>query len=354
VKLLIVGGDSLTGQALQTLLAGASAQIPPGARTEARVSYKVLDTGTIDLLQKMDVAKAVSQFAPTLVINVASYSNLELSERDVNAARLCDEQNSLVPAVLAEVCAHLNLPLIQHSSSFVFDGLKLHPYIEDDAANPVCRYGRSKWYGERAIRAALPNHFILRTDWVFSPQHPAFFQRHIAQCKEQLGKLDVLNHRFSPTPAADVARVLLAVARQIDCAADVWGTYHYVAQQPLSQEAFVEQVLHEAATYDQALAAMLPHLQFTKRPVQLPYIANSVLNGQKLFETFGIKARPRNTAVTALIKQLYGMSPAQPPEPTEKRSGFDDAADESATTRQTLMRSTNGRRPSRKVATRKD
>lgn len=354
MKLLIVGGDSLTGQALQALLAEQAAQTPPDARPEAKIACKVLDVGNVNLLQKMDVAKAVSQFAPTLVINVASYSNLELSELDANAARLCDEQNSLVPAVLAEVCAHLSLPLIQHSSSFVFDGLKLHPYTEEDAANPVCRYGRSKWYGERAIRDVLPSHLILRTDWVFSSQHPAFFQRHIAQCKEQGGKLEVLNHRFSPTPAADVARVLLSVARQLDCAADVWGTYHYVAQQPLSQEAFVEQVLHEAAKYDHVLSTALPHLQFTKRPVQLPYIANSVLNGQKLFETFGIKARPRNAAVTALVKQLYGMSPVQPPESVEKRAGFDDAAEEGSPDSQRLMPPRSGRRQSRKGAVKKD
>lgn len=351
MKLLIVGGESLTGQALQSLLAEQTVQNP----LEAKIACKVLNAGAINLLQKMEVAKAFSQFAPTLVINVASYSNLELSERDADAARLCDEQNSLVPAVLAEVCAHLNLPLIQHSSSFVFDGLKLHPYSEEDAANPACRYGRSKWYGERAIRNALPAHFILRTDWVFSPQHPAFFLRQIARCKEQGGRVDVLNHRFSPTPAADVARVLLAVARQIDCAAEVWGTYHYVAQQPLSQEAFVEQVLHEAAKYDPSLAAILPQLQFTKLPAQLPYISNSVLNGQKLFETFGIKARARNASVSALIRQIYGVS--QEPQTSvvsEKQTGFDDAGDEAVADPKGTMPPANRRRPSRKAATKKD
>jgi hypothetical protein len=144
------------------------------------------------------------------------------------------------------------------------------------------------------------------------------------------------------------------VARQFDCAAEVWGTYHYVAQQPLSQEAFVEQVLHEAAKYDHELSKAVSQLQFTKRPVQLPYIANSVLNGQKLFETFGIKARPRNAAVTALVKQLYGLSPAQPPESVEKRAGFDDAADEGNADRQPLTPPRSGRRPSRKAAVKKD
>lgn len=339
MKLLVVGGDSLTGMALQSLLA------------EQKVEHKVLTGADLNLLQKMDVAKAVSQYAPHQIINVASYSNLELAEKDSAAARLCDEQNSLIPAVLAEVCGHLNLPLLQHSSSFVFDGLKLHPYVEEDSANPVCRYGRSKWYGERAIRDALPAHVILRTDWVFSEQSLGFFQKHIDNCKAQKGKLEILNHRFSPTPAADVARVLLAIARQIDCIADVWGTYHYCAQQPMSQEAFVEQFLQEAARYDEELAPLVSKLQMSKLPVQLPYIANSVVNGQKLFETFGIKARSRAAAINALLKHLYQV-------PEDERAT--DAAPVTVTVTEAAIRKAairkpkGGRRQSRKVVMRKE
>lgn len=339
MKLLVVGGDSLTGMALQALLA------------EQKVEHKVLVGGNLNLLQKMEVAKAVSQYAPDQIINVASYGNLELAERDATAARLCDEQNSLVPAVLAEVCSHLNLPLLQHSSSFVFDGAKLHPYLEEDAANPVCRYGRSKWLGERAIRDTIPTHIILRTDWVFSEASPAFFQKHIDDCKAQHGKLEILNHRFSPTPAADVARVLLAIARQIDCIADVWGTYHYCAQQPLSQEVFVEQFLQEAARYDPALAGVLPKLQLNKVPVRLPYIANSVLNGQRLFETFGIKARSRAGAIGAVLRQLY-----QVPEAVSGTATAPEvpAIDSSIAAKRVVKKPKSGRRPSRKGGSRKE
>ncbi len=99
MKLLIVGGDSLTGLALRELLARFVTDTPE----QASIGCKFVSSADLNLLQKMDVAKVVSQYSPTLVINVASYSNLELSESDAAAARLCDEQNSLVPAVLAEV-----------------------------------------------------------------------------------------------------------------------------------------------------------------------------------------------------------------------------------------------------------
>jgi dTDP-4-dehydrorhamnose reductase len=299
LRLLVLGADSLLGLALTRLL-----------QTQG-VDFHALATSELDLLKQAEVVKAVSRISPTQVVNVASYSNLK-AESDPEAARECDIVNTRGVSTLAEVCRHLNLPLLHHSTSFVFDGQKVHPYTEEDETNPVCRYGMSKWYGERAIRDALPLHIILRTDWLISRERPGFFQQHIDACKRNGGKLDVMNHRFSPTPSSDAARVLLGIARQVDCAAEVWGTYHYCALQPMSQEHFVEQFLQEAGKYDPELAAVLPQLQITKLPVQKPYISNTVLSTQRIFETFGIKQRSRAGEVTALLQQIYGIEEAVP------------------------------------------
>lgn len=300
MRLLVLGANSLLGLALTRLL-----------QTQG-VDFQALATSELDLLKQAEVVKAVSRISPTQVINVATYSNLEKAERDPDAARECDIVNTRGVSTLAEVCRHLSLPLLHHSTSFVFDGQKVHPYTEEDETNPVCRYGMSKWYGERAIRDALPMHIILRTDWLFSRERPGFFEQHIEACKRNGGKLEVMNHRFSPTPSADAARVLLGIARQVDCAAEVWGTYHYCALQPMSQEHFVEQFLQEAGKYDPELAAVLPQLQVTKLPVQKPYIANTVLSTQRIFETFGIKQRSRAGEVTALLQQVYGIEEPVP------------------------------------------
>ena len=300
MRLLVLGANSQLGTALTRLL-----------QTQG-VDFQALATSELNLLKQADVVKAVSRISPTQIINVATYSNLEKAESDPEAARECDIVNTRGVSTLAEVCRHLNLPLLHHSTSFVFNGQKVHPYTEDDETNPVCRYGMSKWYGERAIRDALPLHIILRTDWLFSRERPNFFQLHIDACKRNKGKHEVMNHRFSPTPAADVARVILAIARQVDCAAEAWGTYHYCALQPMSQEHFVEQLLHEAGKYDPELAAVLPALQITKLPVQKPYIPNTVLSAQRIFETFGIKQRSRAGELTALLQQLYGVEQPEP------------------------------------------
>jgi dTDP-4-dehydrorhamnose reductase len=304
VKLLVVGAESLVGIALEVLLAGLKVQYG--------IESCTLSVPAVNLLKKAEVEAAVRRLAPTLIINVAAYNTIdgiELAEHDALAAQCCHEQNALIPAILAEVASDVGVPLIHHSSSLVFDGTKLHPYSEDDLVAPLSCYARAKWEGEQAIRNVLAEHIILRTDWVFSVEHSQFFQSHIEACKKHRGQLAVIQSRFSPTPASDVARVLVGIAQQLDCGAEGWGTYHYCAQQPLSHEAFIEQVLQEAARYDDALAQALPKLQIAKQPVVLPYIANSVLNGKKLFETFGVKARSRNAELSAAVRALYKLPP---------------------------------------------
>lgn len=339
MKLLVLGANSLLGRALVQLL-----------QTQA-VEFHALGTQELDLLRKGDVIKAINAVRPDQVINVATYSNLEKAEFDAEAARECDIVNTQGVSILAEVCRQLELPLLHHSSSFVFDGQKLHPYGEDDVTNPVNRYGLSKWYGERAIRDTLPQHIILRTDWIFSRDKPDFFVRHISNCKRQQGRIEVVNHRFSPTPALDVARVLLAIARQVDCAAELWGTYHYCALQPMSQDHFIDGFLQEAAKYDAELGALLGALQITKLPVQLPYIANTVLSSQRLFETFGIKQRSRAQEINALLQAIYPQHefPVEPEAVTPDKGDIADRA-EDAEARPRVRKPRAAAKPAKKAA----
>jgi dTDP-4-dehydrorhamnose reductase len=318
VKLLVLGASSQLGRALVQLLQSQA------------VEFQAIEAGELDLLRKNDVIRAINAVRPDQVVNVATYSNLEKAELDADAARECDIINSQGVSILAEVCRHLELPLLHHSSSCVFDGQKVHPYGEEDQTNPVSRYGMSKWCGERAIRDMQPRHIILRTDWLFSRDKPGFFLRHIERCKQQRGRLEIVNHRFSPTPAADAARVLLGIARQVDCAAELWGTYHYCALQPMSQDHFVEGFLHEAAKYDAELGSLLGSLQVTKLPVRLPYVPNTVLSSQRLFETFGIKQRSRAAEINALLQGIYRLNemPVEPEPVTPDKGDIADRAED--------------------------
>ena len=311
---------------MRLLVLGASSQLgcELGALLQQRgVDHEVVGSSGTELLKKQNVIRLLGRYKPDQVINVASYSNLSKAESDPEAAEQCDLINTQGVSTLAEVCEKLDIPLIHHSSSYVFDGQKLRPYEEEEQTNPVCRYGLSKWYGERAVRDILKHHVILRTDWMFSIHRNRFFRLHIEACKHNAGKTEVMRHRFSPTPAADVARVMLAIAQQVNCQADAWGTYHYSALQPMSEEHFVETLLREAVRYDPALAKLEAQFEIAVKEVEPPYIPNTTLNCQKIMETFGIKQRSRAAEVTRVLKALYGIedpAPVPPPETPARKS----------------------------------
>ncbi len=346
MKLLVLGASSQLGRELVSLL------------DSQQVEYEALATDQVDLLKEMDVARLITRVDPSQVVNVAAYTNLEKAELDPEAARQCDALNTLGVSTLAQACDHLHIPLLHHSSSYVFDGLKSRPYDEDDATNPSCRYGLSKWYGERAIREVLKRHVILRTDWMFSEHRDKFFRLHIAACKKFQGKVEVMDHRFSPTPAEDVARVILAIMRQIDCGAEVWGTYHYCALMPQSQQQFVEFVLKEAAKFDEELAACIDQLSFKVVPVVKPYIKNTVLSTHRIMDTFGIKQRSRAAAVIKVLEKLYGRhqplpTPQSPEVMTPVRAEAAPSAPGKAGHDKTTVKTRGSRLPARKGARKK-
>lgn len=314
MKLLVFGANSQLGRELDSLL------------TDQEIDFVTLTTDAVDVLKPKEVVKAVSRANPTQLINVSTYANLQKAESDDEAARLCDLVNTEGVTALAKVCGQLGIPMLHHSSSYVFDGKKKETYTEEDETNPTCRYGRSKWFGERTLREETEKHIILRTDWLFSRYRSNYFRTMIDTCKKQKGKVSVVDNRFSPTPAADVARVILGIARQVDCNASVWGTYHYNAMQPVNQDAFVQHLLEEAAKHDEVLEKVMPDLAMELLPVAAPYIQNSALNCAKIMATFGLKQRSRGPGVIEVIESLYGVK-REAPEKKAKVPAPEKAAD---------------------------
>lgn len=310
MKLLIFGANSQLGRELTRLLA------------DAQVDFTALNSDEVDVLKPKDVMKAVSRINPTQLINVSTYSNLQKAENDPDAAKMCDLINTEGVAALARVCNQLSIPMLHHSSSYVFDGQKKETYEEDDETNPQCSYGRSKWYGERTLREETEKHIILRTDWLFSSYRDNYFRALINSVMENAGKISVVDNRFSPTPATDVARVILGIINQVDCHAEVWGTYHYNALQPVNQDQFVLHVLEEAVKLDKTLEKLMPALDMQLLPVESPYIRNSALNCGKIMSTFGIKQRSRGDGVTGVLEGIYGVKKAENESSTSVRAGL--------------------------------
>ena len=130
----------------------------------------------------------------------------------------------------------------------MFDGRKTEAYLGDDAVGPLNVYGRSKEAGERAVRAALARHVIVRTAWVFGAYGANFVKTMLRLGAERPVLRVVADQRGCPTAAADIAAALIAVAEHIERGETKWGTSHFAGSGAVSWYGFAEAIFIQAAS----------------------------------------------------------------------------------------------------------
>lgn len=150
MKILITGAAGQLGRDLVEVMGGAHELYPFD-----------LD---LDITDSAAVVKAASDIKPELIINGAAFTDVDGCETNVDAAY---RVNAIGPQNMALAARAASAPLLTISTDFVFDGTKKDPYDEWDLPNPVSVYGRSKFAGEKSVRDVCPEHYIVRTAWLF-------------------------------------------------------------------------------------------------------------------------------------------------------------------------------------------
>jgi dTDP-4-dehydrorhamnose reductase len=220
--------------------------------------------------------------------------------------------NSLGPRNLAVACRRMNLKLIHISTDYVFDGAKREAYVEWDATGPLSVYGRSKLLGEELVRQQLPDHFIVRTAWLYGLPGPNFVTAILARARQlahdaSLNKYGdvrpdqelrvVHDQRGTPTSAPALARQLLALAQT-----EAFGTYHATCQGETTWYEFACLILKEAG-----LAVRVSPCATREYPRPAPRPANSVLENRFL-QLEGLDLMPPWQEAFREFWQSYGKN----------------------------------------------
>jgi dTDP-4-dehydrorhamnose reductase len=291
---MIAGAESPTGQELLELL------------TQQGVNFSLLPASLLQSADNSVLDQFIKSYHPDQLINLHTFE--PGSQTALVAAETARQECALVqrdhPALLAGICERQGIPMLHLSTCYVFDGGKRLGYNEQDATSPVGVYGTTALQGELAVKK-LAKHVIIRVGWTFGRRQYDIIESWIRLCKKQGGELAVLQRRFSPTPNEDVARVILAVCRQVDCEASVWGEYHYCGLETKTEIEFVQQVLKYASQHDEKIYQFLDNFTMSEVFPTLPEIANSTLSCKKIFDTFGIKQRSWHKSLRAAIKTIY-------------------------------------------------
>jgi dTDP-4-dehydrorhamnose reductase len=226
---------------------------------EAAPGIELLALGRpeLDLAEPGNVAVAISAIRPDIVVNAAAYTGVDEAESDPERAfRINADAAGEVAAAARENGARL----IQISTDYVFDGSSPEPYEEGSPTNPLSVYGRSKLEGEEKVRAAHPDHLIIRTAWVYSPFGRNFVKTVMAAAHNRDELRVVADQRGNPTAAGDLAKALLAVA-------SAWGdgssagtgeTFHLAGAGDASWYDFACLIFDEAARLGEPTARVVP------------------------------------------------------------------------------------------------
>ena len=294
MKLFIVGGNSPTATDLLELL------------KKQKIPCKAPPDKYFNPEEGVAIAKMITDYGPTQLINLADFisGNHSSLRRAETAQDGCYQINANLPAALAEITNHLNIPVIHLSNAYVFDGTKKLSYNENDETNPQGIYGMATLKGERAIRKH-PDHVIIRPGWLFGRKKRGLIKSWIRIAKRDDGRVSVSRRRFSPTYTGDLAMAILAIAKQVDCDAKVWGTFHYSSLETKREKEFVEQVIKYAANHDARIYQLLDSLSVSENEVHAPEVLNSTLSSKKIFDTFGIKQKSWHGELQKVIKHLY-------------------------------------------------
>lgn len=200
MRWLITGSHGQLGTDLQLALADV-----PGADVRA------VGHADLDIADSRAVEALFADFGPTVVVNAAAYTAVDLAEEHEDDAY---RVNATGPAVLAAAAARQGARLIHVSTDYVFAGDGDRPYDVDDAPAPLGAYGRTKLAGEIAVRELHPaDSYVVRTAWVYGATGTNFVKTMVRLEGERDTVSVVDDQRGAPTWSADLARGLIELGR---------------------------------------------------------------------------------------------------------------------------------------------
>jgi dTDP-4-dehydrorhamnose reductase len=182
------------------------------AGPEFGVEIVTIGRPELDLALPATVEPLLAAAEPDVILNAAAYTAVDRAEQEPETATMINVAGA---GAVAAAAAKLDVPVIHFSTDYVFDGSKATPYTEEDPVAPTSIYGTSKLAGERMIAAAMPNHVILRTAWVYAPYGKNFVRTMLALAQTRDEVRVVADQIGCPTYAPDIAVATIAIARNL-------------------------------------------------------------------------------------------------------------------------------------------
>lgn len=293
-RIMIFGGPGQLGQAFR--------YVWENAPVRPKWEIGLFGRQECDVTDPAELKTVIHNYKPDLIVNFAAITNVDLAEKNENIAT---QVNFHAAAQMAAHCSVLDIPMIQLSTDYVFDGTKDTPYLPDDQMNPINVYGATKMMGEEAVRHELAWHVILRVSSVFSAFRRNILTNTIRLIEEQTELRMVTDVVAAPTPATHIVKAVIVIAQQLlGGKTNGYGTFHLCGVPACSRFELTQAIMEAYKPHADNRPNLLPVVSAdfatsAKRP------AYSVLNCDKIKEIYGIDQRPWQEGLEEAIAILF-------------------------------------------------
>ncbi len=271
----------------RVLVFGAGGQLGVELLSEfARRGYeaKGFEREDVDITDRVKIEECVAAHDPEVIVNAAAYNQVDVAEKDPEAAF---QVNALAVRNLAIAARQSDARLVHFSTDYVFDGTAGHAYSETDKPHPLGAYAVSKYAGELYAEAYLETPLLIRTSGVFGPAGVRTNRGNFVELMLRLAASSnpirvVEDHVASPTYApALAARTVDMVDRQVS------GVVHAGGGMPISWFDFATMIF--------SVAGLSPNLRATN---------------EREYRTAA--RRPKYSALANLRMEQIGLAPMPP------------------------------------------
>lgn len=156
---LVTGARGFLGTNAGALLRGRVRLLGQARAATQSALYESI--AGLDLRDAAAAGDMIRDANPDVVVNAAAISGHETSANDPEQAFAV---NVAATAAIAQACADIGARLVHISTDAIFAGDR-GGYTESDEPAPFSYYGETKLAGEQAVRDALEDHLIVRTNF---------------------------------------------------------------------------------------------------------------------------------------------------------------------------------------------
>jgi dTDP-4-dehydrorhamnose reductase len=236
-------------------------------------THAELDVGDHDA-----VMQAIPPLGPDAILNLAAHTQVDACETDPALAARDNALGAQHAALAARTCGAV---LLHVSTDYVFDGTKGASYDELDAPNPLSTYGKTKLAGEGFVRHLLPEHFVVRTGFVFGAGDD-YASGAVERLRRGESAGGIRDRTGSPTFVRHLAARLLPLLLTRR-----FGTYHIAGPEPASWFQVLER------------ARAIGGLSGTVQPQEVASLGL-------------VAARPENSSLASAFLEHVGIEPFPP------------------------------------------